>query len=119
MRVPVKVLPLVHAHTVRLLPHSSSDDHRKYRDEEDLETRQSPNDPIARLAEKLMDAGYATETELDILREEVKNVEIDEDTQWVLAQDEPKAEDGVRYMYSEKEPWSGVWAGQWNPEIRL
>jgi len=92
---------LVHAHTVRLLPHSSSDDHRKYRDEEDLE-RDKANDPIARLAEKLMDAGYATETELDILREEVKR-EIDEDTQWVLAQDEPKAEDGVRYMYSEKD----------------
>ena len=28
---------LIHAHVVRLLPHSSSDDHRKYRTAEDIE----------------------------------------------------------------------------------
>ncbi|MCC5925105.1 MAG: dehydrogenase E1 component subunit alpha/beta [Bacteroidetes bacterium] len=92
---------LVHAHTVRLLPHSSSDDHRKYRQEKELEDDKA-NDPINRLATKLIDAGIATETDLEILKSDVRK-EIDEDTEWCLLQDEPKAEDGVRFMYSEKE----------------
>lgn len=92
---------LVHAHTVRLLPHSSSDDHRKYRDSGELD-RELNNDPILRLAEKLIDAGIATETELDLLKKDVRK-QIDEDVEWCLKQDEPKAEDGTRYMYSEKE----------------
>lgn len=92
---------LVHAHTVRLLPHSSSDDHRKYRDESELE-QDKANDPITRLADKLIESGHATETELDILKDEVRK-QIDADTEWCMQQDEPKAEDGVRFMYSEKE----------------
>ena len=92
---------LVHAHTVRLLPHSSSDDHRKYRDEDELE-KDKANDPILRLAEKLIDLGISTETELTIMKEEVRR-QIDSDTEWCLQQDEPKPEDGTRFMYSEKE----------------
>lgn len=91
---------LIHAHVVRLLPHSSSDDHRKYRSAEELE-EDLLNDPIAKLAEKMIDAGMATETELDIIKDEVRK-QIDSDTEWVLQQDEPKPEDGIRFMYSEK-----------------
>lgn len=92
---------LVHAHVVRLLPHSSSDDHRKYRDAEELEIDKL-SDPILKLGEKLIENGIATETELEIIKEEVRK-QIDADTEWVLTQDEPKPEDGVRFMYSEKD----------------
>lgn len=91
---------LIHAHVVRLLPHSSSDDHRKYRTPEELE-EDLLNDPISKLAEKIMDVGIATETELDIIKAEVRK-QVDADTEWVLEQEEPKPEDGLRFMYSEK-----------------
>lgn len=91
---------LVHAHVVRLLPHSSSDDHRKYRTPDELE-RDALHDPIAKLGEALIEAGMATETELDIIKNEVKK-QVDEDTEWCLAQDDPKPEDGLRFVYSEK-----------------
>jgi 2-oxoisovalerate dehydrogenase E1 component len=92
---------LIHGHVVRLLPHSSSDDQRKYRSEEELEADRQ-YDPIDRFAEKLVEADLATETELEIIKNDVKK-QVDSDTEWVLQQDEPKPEDGVRFMYSEKE----------------
>lgn len=92
---------LIHAHVVRLLPHSSSDDHRKYRSEEELE-EDKLSDPILKLGERMIEAGLSTETELDLIRDEVRK-QIDADTEWVLQQDDPKPEDGVRFMYSEAE----------------
>ncbi len=91
---------LIHAHVVRLLPHSSSDDHRKYRTEEELETDKE-HDPIKKLAEKLIDAGYATETELDLLKDEVKDF-VDDETKWCLEQDDPAPEDALKYVLSEE-----------------
>lgn len=92
---------LIHAHTVRLLPHSSSDDHRKYRDPEDLE-RDKEHDPILKFETRLINAKLADENELTAIREEVKQT-IDDDTQWVLQQEEPKGEDSQRFVYSEKD----------------
>jgi len=92
---------LIHAHVVRLLPHSSSDDHRKYRTPEELE-EDKLSDPILKLGEKLIENGFATETELDLIKEEVRK-QVDSDTEWVHKQDDPKPEDGIRFMYSEKE----------------
>ena len=92
---------LVHAHVVRLLPHSSSDDHRKYRSQEELD-RDAEHDPIRKLGEALVEAGIASETDLELIKEEVRK-QVDEDTEWVLAQDEPKPEDGLRFVYSEKQ----------------
>lgn len=92
---------LVHAHVVRLLPHSSSDDHRKYRSQEELD-RDAEHDPIRKLGEALIEAGFATQTDLNLVKEEVRR-QVDEDTDWVLGQDEPKPEDGLRFVYSEKD----------------
>lgn len=92
---------LIHAHVVRLLPHSSSDDHRKYRTPEELQ-QDKLSDPIEKLADKLIENGFATETELDIIKAEVRK-QVDSDIEWALKQDEPKPEDGIRYVFSEKE----------------
>lgn len=92
---------LVHAHVVRLLPHSSSDDQRKYRDPEDLENDKL-HDPIKKMGEQLMEAGLATQTELDALKDDVKE-QIDRDTEWCMKQDDPKSEDALKHVLYEGE----------------
>lgn len=92
---------LIHAHVVRLLPHSSSDDHRKYRSEEEIE-EDKLHDPITKLSAYLIQSGIADEAEIEALREDVKN-QVDDDTEWCKAQDDPKPEDGIRYVLSEDE----------------
>lgn len=91
---------LVHAHVVRLLPHSSSDDHRKYRTEDELEADKE-HDPIKKLGEKLIDFGYATETELEIYKDDIKSF-VDDETKWCLQQDDPEPEDALRFVLSEE-----------------
>lgn len=90
---------LVHAHTVRLLPHSSSDDHRKYRTEEDLEADKL-HDPIKKLSDKLIKSKIATQEEIDELFEDVKK-QVDDDTNWCKEQDDPKPEDAVTHVLCE------------------
>ncbi|MEX0773215.1 MAG: dehydrogenase E1 component subunit alpha/beta [Balneolales bacterium] len=90
---------LVHAHVVRLLPHSSSDDQRKYRDSEDLENDKL-HDPIKKMGGQLIDAGLINQTELDALRDEVKK-QVDEDTKWCMEQDDPKLEDALKHVLYE------------------
>lgn len=62
---------LIVANVVRLLPHSSSDDDRKYRTKEELD-RDRQRDPIPRMAAVLIEEGYLTEEENQRLQEEVK-----------------------------------------------
>lgn len=92
---------LIHAHTVRLLPHSSSDDQRKYRSEEDL-GRERNHDPILLFEQRLISAGIADESELADFRDSTKK-QIDDDTKWCLQQDEPKPEDALLHLYSDKD----------------
>ena len=65
----------LHADVVRLLPHSSSDDHRKYR-EADAIAADLARDPIPKLAGQLVAAGVMTEDEVEAMRDEVSK-EID------------------------------------------
>ncbi len=92
---------LVHAHVVRLLPHSSSDDHRKYRTTEDLEA-DKVHDPITKLARQMVKAKIATQEEIDALFDEVKK-QVDDDTKWCMSQEDPKPEDGVKHVLFEGE----------------
>jgi 2-oxoisovalerate dehydrogenase E1 component len=62
---------LIVANVVRLLPHSSSDDDRKYRSKEEIE-RDRQRDPIPRMAATLIEEGYLTEDENARLQDEVK-----------------------------------------------
>jgi 2-oxoisovalerate dehydrogenase E1 component len=93
---------LVHAHVVRLLPHSSSDDHRKYRSPEELEADRQ-HCPIDKLSARLIEAGWSTESEIEELREEVKQ-QVNQDTDWVKQQEDPKPEDAITHVLSETGP---------------
>jgi 2-oxoisovalerate dehydrogenase E1 component len=62
---------LVEAHVVRLDPHSSSDDHTKYRSHEDLEAMRK-HDPLTYTAGRLLSWGFIDEPGVRRLHEEVK-----------------------------------------------
>jgi len=61
---------LILAHTVRLLPHSSSDDQRKYRPEADL-AEDRVRDPLPRLEKHILDEKILTPAKLKKLKDEV------------------------------------------------
>jgi len=71
----------------RLLPHSSSDDHTKYREADDIAAMQQ-RDPIAKFAARLVEAGVMTADEVEALRAEVAR-EIDDLAKEVEQQPDP------------------------------
>lgn len=86
------------ADLVRLLPHSSSDDHKKYKSKEQLDKEQS-RDPIPRFARILVDEGFATESELEAIQSEVKQ-EIDEAADWALDQPFPEKSTATDHLFA-------------------
>ena len=77
----------LHADVVRLLPHSSSDDHRKYRETDAIDA-DSARDPIATFAARLIEAGVLTDDAVETLRAEVAR-EVDELAKAVDKQADP------------------------------
>ena len=78
---------LIVSDVVRLLPHSSSDDQRKYRTEEDLEADRN-RDPLLVFANVCMEANIIKDAELKKIRDEVKDT-IDRDAEWAESQKDP------------------------------
>jgi len=86
------------SHVVRLLPHSSSDDHRKYIPEEDL--NQLPKrDPIKIFKEECLKAGVISEKEFSKIKADIY-ARIDKDADWAELQDHPQAETAMDHLYS-------------------
>jgi 2-oxoisovalerate dehydrogenase E1 component len=88
---------LVHAHVVRLLPHSSSDDHRKYRTAEDIELDRK-RDPIPRLTRFLIEQGYLLEDEAVEMKAEVKRT-VDDAAEWAESQPLPDPSTVLNNLY--------------------
>ncbi|MCS4194198.1 2-oxoisovalerate dehydrogenase E1 component [Salinibacter ruber] len=87
------------ADVVRLLPHSSSDDHTKYRTPDELEADRKI-DPIDRLEVALIGEGILTEADAEALQEEVHE-EVDEATEWAKRQDDPSPETAGDHVFFE------------------
>ena len=87
------------ADVVRLLPHSSSDDHTKYRTPDELEADRKI-DPIDRLEAALIGEGILTEADAEALQEEVHE-EVDEATEWAKRQDDPSPETAGDHVFFE------------------
>ena len=87
------------ADTVRLLPHSSSDDHTKYRTPEELEADRKI-DPIARFAVTLADAGILSADEVEAMREDVHE-EVDAAAEWARQQDDPTPDTATDHVFFE------------------
>jgi 2-oxoisovalerate dehydrogenase E1 component len=84
------------ADVVRLLPHSSSDDHSKYRTPDELEADRAI-DPIQRMQAALVDSGVLTDDEAEAMREEVR-VEVDEAAKWAQEQADPAPETATTHV---------------------
>ena len=78
---------LIESMVVRLLPHSSSDDHRKYRSEEDI-NRDKENDPILKFKSSCISEGIISKDEFDKLEEKISN-DINDDVLWAEKQEDP------------------------------
>lgn len=89
------------AEVVRLLPHSSSDSHAKYRTPEELESDQQ-FDPILRFEARLKEAGLLTADEAEKMRKEVVR-EIDEAARWAEQQPDPDPATATRHVFFEGE----------------
>ena len=92
----------LHADVVRLLPHSSSDDHKKYRPDAHIEAEKA-RCPIDQMSRRLVEAGVMTQDEVEAMREEVK-AEIEAAVREAEAAPAPDAADATRHVYSEKTP---------------
>jgi 2-oxoisovalerate dehydrogenase E1 component len=87
------------ADVVRLLPHSSSDDHTKYRTPDELEADRQI-DPIARMEASLMEADVMTEADIETMREEVHEA-VDAAAEWAKKQEDPAPETATDHVFYE------------------
>lgn len=90
---------LVDADVVRLLPHSSSDDDKKYRSAEDL-THERTRDPVVQLRTLLLAQKIYKENELDNLEQAIKH-HIDEEAERALQAPAPNPKDATRHVWAE------------------
>jgi 2-oxoisovalerate dehydrogenase E1 component len=90
---------LLHANVERLLPHSSSDDQKKYRSLEELDLAKKEKDCIIKLSNYLVVNKIASENEIEALQEAV-NKEIDEAADWAWDRPEPKVEDSMSNLFA-------------------
>ena len=80
---------VIESMVVRLLPHSSSDDHRKYRSEEDINS-DIKNDPLVKFEKLCLDNKILSSKDFNKIMEEVIS-QINENTLWAEEQDDPSA----------------------------
>ncbi len=89
------------ADVVRLLPHSSSDNHTKYRNPKEL-AEDRKVDPVARLEMNLVEAGVLNDDTVEAMRREVRTL-VDEKARWAEQQPDPEPETATRYVFFEGE----------------
>ncbi|HZT30787.1 MAG TPA: dehydrogenase E1 component subunit alpha/beta [Bryobacteraceae bacterium] len=91
---------LIEAHVIRLDPHSSSDDQRKYRSPEELEALRQ-RDPIYQTEQYLLRHRVMNADEMDALRAEIK-AEVDRAAAEADAQPAPSGRDLLAHIYSDE-----------------
>ncbi len=89
---------LIHADVVRLLPHSSSDDHKKYRDPAEIEADKK-RDPIPKMENFLLSEGILTDKDIDAIRTEIKD-RVDKAAEWAESRPLPKPETSQLQVYA-------------------
>ena len=89
---------LIEADTVRLLPHSSSDDQRKYRDPLEL-AEESKRDPIPRLESLLIERKILTASEIEAIRTEMLQ-RVNRAAETAEAEGSPDASEVTTYVYA-------------------
>ena len=98
---------------VRLLPHSSSDDHRKYRSKEELENDQK-RDPIKVFSDYCLKNEVISTQEFEKINQEVQK-QVDDDAEWADSRPHPAPEMATKYVYSEHD--TGLPTAETEPRI--
>ncbi len=93
---------LIVSHVVRLLPHSSSDDQRKYRPKKELEADRS-KDPIHRFEQLCIKNEQFTQKALDKIKVEIKTA-VDNAADWADEQEHPDPETVNDFLFSPNQP---------------
>jgi len=94
---------LIEAYTYRLGDHTTSDDARRYRSEEEVE-KWEKKDPLKRFRIYLEKKDLWSEEEEEKIQDEVKNT-IDEAVEKALSHPEPRIENVFEYTYKEVPPY--------------
>ncbi|MEE2858169.1 MAG: dehydrogenase E1 component subunit alpha/beta [Candidatus Neomarinimicrobiota bacterium] len=89
---------LIVSDVVRLLPHSSSDDQRKYRSEEELKN-DLERDPLLVFESSCVNAGIIKKNEFEKLKIQLKK-QVDEDAEWAELKNDPVSLDYVKNLFS-------------------
>ena len=89
---------LIVSNVVRLLPHSSSDDQRKYRTPKALDEDRK-RDPLTILEEQCIREKLISAKEIEKIRTEVK-AQVDADTEWAEGQEHPDGDTALDHIYS-------------------
>ncbi|MGD0338248.1 MAG: thiamine pyrophosphate-dependent enzyme [Bacteroidota bacterium] len=89
---------IIVADTVRLLPHSSSDDQRKYRSGSEL-AEDLKRDPLPKLEKHLLTEGIISQDELIDIQQNVKH-KIDEAAHWAEGRPLPDPSSVLRHVYA-------------------
>ena len=93
---------LIEAEVIRIDPHSSSDDHKKYRSDEELASLVD-RDPILQTEKYLVKRHIMKATEIGALRDAIKE-EVNRAADEADAHPAPNPEDAITHIYSENSP---------------
>ena len=88
---------IIVSHVVRLLPHSSSDDQRKYRDEKALDA-DLKKDPLTLLESTCVSENFIMENDFEKIRSQVEK-DVDDDSRWAEDQDYPDPDTAMDHIY--------------------
>lgn len=92
---------LIEANVVRLFPHSSSDNQKKYRSDKEL-IENLKKDPLIILKKQIKDLKYLNDEDFDLIKDEIyKN--INKETEEALLEEKPSKDEAMRHIYSDKE----------------
>ncbi len=91
---------LIECKTYRIVPHSSSDDDRRYRTRKEVE-EWAKKDPIDRFRKYLLDEHLLTEEEDERLRLELDE-EVNEAVRYAEHAADPKVEDAMKHVYADQ-----------------
>lgn len=91
---------LIVADVVRLLPHSSSDDQRKYRSEADL-AKDRERDPIEQMSRFLIEQGLMSKSDDESIRKQCL-ADVDEAADWAETQAHPDKSTALLHVFSEE-----------------
>ena len=89
---------LIVSNVVRLLPHSSSDDQRKYRTPKALEEDRK-RDPLTILEDQCIREKLISAKEIKKIRTKVE-AQVDADTEWAEGQEHPDGDTALDHIYS-------------------